>query len=91
MIMQRHKLYKFINVIYSTLISIFIAIIAFLGLLFVNNALLTAFSISLIFYFFENTIQHKIEGTLTKEIMTEYILIILIMILLVKGIAAIYF
>jgi hypothetical protein len=91
MIMQRHKLYKFVNVIYSTLISIFIALIAFLGLLFINNALLTAFSISLIFYFFENTIQHKIEGTLTKEIMTEYILIILIMILLVKGIAAIYF
>ncbi len=91
MIMQRHKLYKFIYVIYSTLMSLFIAILAFVGLLFINNALLTAFGISLIFYFFENIIQHKIENNLTKEILIEYILIILIMILLVKGIAAIYF
>lgn len=86
MIMQRNKIYSLKFILYSFLISLFISLISLLENIYLQNVLLTTFSISLVFYFFENILHHKFHNTLTREIIIQYILIILILFLLIKGV-----
>ncbi len=90
MMMQRNKKYNIKYIAYSFLFSLIIIFISTLSLLYLKNALLTAFLLSLIFYIFENIVHHKIHKNLSNEIIIEYILIALIMFLIARGIFLIY-
>ena len=89
-LIQRNKQFEKITIIYSLITSLVIGFLSFISLLFIKDGILDSFISTAFFYISVGIIHHKTEDNLSKELIMEYILFFIIMVLIVKGIFNIY-
>lgn len=90
LLIQRNKQFVSGTVIFA-IISAIVITASGVGVRFtIRNTLVESFITTGIFYLSSAVLHHKMEGKLSRNLLIEYMLILIIMILVIKGIVGIY-